>query len=309
MGFTALIDVAIGLTLLYLGAALFVTVANEFISQLFNLRVKQLAGDLETLLGLQQVRSLLPANPALRELDEAAKRSESYADPVVLAQSMIGAVRAQVSGATRTMQELSAAIVALPESQVKNALMTVSQGSASVERFREDLAQWVDRSLKVMGEAYKRKMQTISFWLGVAIAVAFNIDTISLTSRLYNDKDLRERVAASAEAVAKAVPPEVFKKCMELTLQAREQQAECKPLVELQGNIARRDAIAVGLPIGWGGWKALGERFANWPWGTPVSILGWLLTALAISVGAPFWFDLLNRFVNIRHSIRRPEPG
>ena len=36
--------------------------------------------------------------------------------------------------------------------------------------------------------------------------------------------------------------------------------------------------------------------------------LGWLLTALAISIGAPFWFDLLNRLVNVRHGVRRPEP-
>jgi len=30
-------------------------------------------------------------------------------------------------------------------------------------------------------------------------------------------------------------------------------------------------------------------------------------TALAISLGAPFWFNLLNRLVNIRHGMRRPE--
>jgi len=31
-------------------------------------------------------------------------------------------------------------------------------------------------------------------------------------------------------------------------------------------------------------------------------ILGWLITAFAVSLGAPFWFDLLNKFVNIRAS-------
>ena len=31
-----------------------------------------------------------------------------------------------------------------------------------------------------------------------------------------------------------------------------------------------------------------------------LSILGWLITALAISLGAPFWFDLLTKLVNIR---------
>lgn len=28
--------------------------------------------------------------------------------------------------------------------------------------------------------------------------------------------------------------------------------------------------------------------------------VGWTLTALAVSLGAPFWFDTLNRFMSIR---------
>lgn len=35
--------------------------------------------------------------------------------------------------------------------------------------------------------------------------------------------------------------------------------------------------------------------------------LGWLITALAISLGAPFWFDLLNKFVNIRGAGPKPK--
>jgi hypothetical protein len=36
------------------------------------------------------------------------------------------------------------------------------------------------------------------------------------------------------------------------------------------------------------------------------SILGWILTALALSLGAPFWFDLLNKFINIRAAGTKP---
>ncbi|RME06149.1 MAG: hypothetical protein D6816_08055 [Bacteroidetes bacterium] len=33
-----------------------------------------------------------------------------------------------------------------------------------------------------------------------------------------------------------------------------------------------------------------------------IRIFGWLLTALAISLGAPFWFDILKKIINIRSS-------
>ena len=39
---------------------------------------------------------------------------------------------------------------------------------------------------------------------------------------------------------------------------------------------------------------------------TPHYWLGFLITAFAISLGAPFWFDLLNRFVNLRASGAKP---
>ena len=35
--------------------------------------------------------------------------------------------------------------------------------------------------------------------------------------------------------------------------------------------------------------------------------LGWLLTALAVSMGAPFWFDLLNKFIVIRSTVKPKE--
>jgi hypothetical protein len=37
-------------------------------------------------------------------------------------------------------------------------------------------------------------------------------------------------------------------------------------------------------------------------------ILGWLITGLAVGLGAPFWFELLNRLVNIRGAGKKPEP-
>jgi hypothetical protein len=46
----------------------------------------------------------------------------------------------------------------------------------------------------------------------------------------------------------------------------------------------------------------LGQVLSN-----PKFILGFLITAFAVSLGAPFWFDLLNKFVNLRVTGTRPE--
>ena len=50
----------------------------------------------------------------------------------------------------------------------------------------------------------------------------------------------------------------------------------------------------------WGDiWALLG---AAW-----VSAVGWLFTAFAISLGAPFWFDMLNKIMVIRSTVKPEE--
>jgi hypothetical protein len=60
-----------------------------------------------------------------------------------------------------------------------------------------------------------------------------------------------------------------------------------------------------GLPMGWHikAPRGLGE----WIFFVLRSLFGWLITACAISLGAPFWFDMLNRFVVIRSTVKPHE--
>ena len=82
-----------------------------------------------------------------------------------------------------------------------------------------------------------------------------------------------------------------------------------------------RDSLAelqsLSLPIGWASgvdgqpWPGLhfweGAFWVNWATQFRVHIFGWLLTALAISLGAPFWFDLLNKFIVVRATVKPQE--
>jgi hypothetical protein len=71
--------------------------------------------------------------------------------------------------------------------------------------------------------------------------------------------------------------------------------ADGKPVLTDAGcNDARRNLDALqSLPIG-------GSRDVS-------SIAGWLITGFAVSLGAPFWFDLLSKFMNVRSSFKKEE--
>lgn len=52
-------------------------------------------------------------------------------------------------------------------------------------------------------------------------------------------------------------------------------------------------------------WRAPGRDL--WIAAVRMHLLGWLITILAISIGAPFWFDTLNRVISIRSVGKAPE--
>ena len=72
-----------------------------------------------------------------------------------------------------------------------------------------------------------------------------------------------------------------------------------------------------GWPLGWdfGDNRTIPVTPFEW-WTCPnwrsvgawvIKVLGWLLTAAAVSLGAPFWFDVLNRFIVIRSTVKPTE--
>ena len=63
------------------------------------------------------------------------------------------------------------------------------------------------------------------------------------------------------------------------------------------------------------GWDGPGpdNQLPKWPgfsqWITLIGMHwpGWLLTAFAVSFGAPFWFDLLSKFMTVRSTLKPKE--
>jgi hypothetical protein len=53
--------------------------------------------------------------------------------------------------------------------------------------------------------------------------------------------------------------------------------------------------------------KGIQGKLQMFGWWIGQHLLGFILTGLAASLGAPFWFDVLNKFVNLRSTGRKPD--
>ena len=137
---------------------------------------------------------------------------------------------------------------------------------------------------------YKRRITIILFFIGIVVAGAFNVDSWQLANTLWNNESVRSAVVSQAEKQAK------------------------KPLDKAAKDVS--DVEQLKLPIGWKAQESKttkqGERdpraFPRTTGQYVAKFLGLLLSAIALSLGAPFWFDVLNRLTRLR-ATGPPEGG
>jgi hypothetical protein len=160
--------------------------------------------------------------------------------------------------------------------------------SNQVEQMQKNIEQWFNQTMDRVSGWYKRWSQKVL--LGIAIALVFgsNADTIMLAKRLARDSALRASVVTVAE---KAV-----------------QNPSGSPAENaLARQAVLREAESLSLPLGWVPYEKDPQKNPSKDDQVPCDLAGWvlkliglLITVFAVSLGAPFWFDTLSKFVNLR---------
>ncbi len=166
--------------------------------------------------------------------------------------------------------------------------------------FKAEIVRWFDEAMKRTSGEYRRLVQRALLFVGLGLALALNCDAIRIAYVLYQNPSLREQVAQQAATLVRETPP---------TTAPAGDTTVAALRADLQGNVRQlRDLTKVGFPIGWmpetednfiylknsdtGGEPGLTSYLAK--------IGGLLASALAVCLGAPFWFDLLGRLVKLR---------
>ncbi len=202
---------------------------------------------------------------------------------------------------------------------IESLLVNVNSDEA---KFKLELEKWFNETMHRTSGWYKKQSQRITFVIGFTIAIAFNVDTISIVKHLSHDKDAAKNltdlsskyVEAHKDKHGKLSPQE--KQNAEIMFQNAKSQ--------IDSNINSGNSL---IGLGWPDSLIDPNKYQNgkhvvnhFTFSEKVgyiirhsftngrSLLGYLITALAISFGAPFWFDLLNKFMQLRGSGKQPEP-
>jgi hypothetical protein len=214
---------------------------------------------------------------------------------------------------------------------LKNALLPmIDNAEGKVETFQQNVATWFDGAMDRTSGAYKRWIHRLTFWAGFAVAVAFNVNSLQLIDNLWRDPVARAGLVAQA-SVTSQTPGGV--QALSSHTPAPSPAAETDTAAECacDGDEKPVDiSQALPMPIGWSQDAICGlvhvPLNAVPPSKRPASVcqtplrsggsatlkifltlLGLAITGLAVSLGSPFWFGILQSVTNIRATGVKPD--
>lgn len=202
------------------------------------------------------------------------------------------------------------------ESLISEAEVMVGTGEEALAKARQNVETWFDDTMDRASGWYKRNMQWVSLSLGFLLALAFNVDAIQIANQLWLEPTLRQTLVAQAEKyqLPENLAPQDFGQSinevqssitgLSLPLGWRFETLAFDPLTQQCSPFGRNDGQSVrGFYIN-GECKVWSDPPRSW--GILNKFIGFLIIGVATMQGAPFWFDILKKIVNIRAAGAKP---
>lgn len=296
------LDVGIGLGLVYMLLSLVVSSIQEMWAALWNKRAVLLHQGISAMLG--SAAKALYDHGLVKSL-QLSKQLPSYIPSNTFTLALLDLVAPGAKSPEEVQQAITAGKTPLDE-KVKEALRPLIQAAeGKMQALRDNVEGWFNAAMDRVSSAYKKSTQTGVLIASLAVVALMDVDTIRIASALLTNEALRNATVALVDKTLddQALQEKVRRTARPDTAPPDQPDATKQPQ---DINAARKDvddSIAavwdLGMPLGWNA-----NAKAYFRLHPQISILGLLVTALAVSLGAPFWFDLLSKIVAVRSAVK-----
>lgn len=234
----------------------------------------------------------------------ACRSLPSYISSTSFSAAIIDLLVPNAAGQT-TMAQVQDGIDTLPEwmPTLKQSLQTLAANAGEdIDLFRTSVENWYDDHMSRVSGWYKRHVAKITIVVGTTLILLLNINTLTIGRTLWNSSVVRTAVSSVAANTTSC---------------QNQSQRDC--LAGLQKQLS--DAAQAGLPIGWGtvpdcaapktscNWldqRGIFSRHGGSGWEIVLVLIGFLITIIALTPGARFWFDILGKLGSLRTTGPKP---
>lgn len=302
MSLPVMLDVAIGVIGLYLGLSALASTVLEWYAAALNRPGKLLRWGIARLLNdpkLTRIAGDFYDHPLIRGLSGDAYPSQidpgTAADVLVDLLEQSGSLTGQ--GADRLFKPL------------------VAKANGKRDELLKVVADWFEKGVQRLNGVAARRSHAWLLLIGALLAVGLNIDSIKIVGALASQEALRQTMAKAAETTLDHFQASLSEQAVgaatgaspdaqgsggsqdeEQNDQALEDQALEDAQAQFQDALSFLRSTYALLPIGWSDgieeMKAVAKQPGAW--------VGWALTAVAVSMGAQFWYRLLGSLMRLR---------
>ena len=234
----------------------------------------------------------------------ACRSLPSYISATSFSAAIIDLLVPNTAGQT-TMAQVQDGIDALPVwmPTLKESLQTLAANAGKdIDLFRTSVENWYDDHMSRVSGWYKRHVAKITIVVGTTLILLLNINTLTIGRTLWNNSVVRTAVSSVAAKTTSC---------------QNQSQQDC--LASLQKQLS--DAAQAGLPIGWAtvpdcaapntscNWldrRGILSRHGGSGWEIVLVLIGFLITIIALTPGARFWFDILGKLGSLRTTGPKP---
>ncbi len=328
---SSLLELLAGLALIYFLLSMLVSSMVEVFQTRIKSRSKQLYDAISRVLNDkadQNRAELFYRHPLISSTQQHPGSLPSYIDATAFAHTLIDLVSANgrpaevsydASGMPylndgsdhgNTFAQFESGLKELQPGDLKTLLNSFLVNSTGAESLKANMEHWYNGYMDRVAGWYKRNLRKSLFVAACFVTVLLNVDTIRVVQTLWQDEALRSKLYTAALKVGN---DSTLLRRMEL-LPVEQRIDSIRAIVERNEAILKSMELKA-LPLGWIteiegriSWQKLGELICkNLEACSFQTLVGWLITALLLRQGAPFWFEILKKFVNLRGTGPKPE--
>jgi hypothetical protein len=189
----------------------------------------------------------------------------------------------------------------LPPFAARRVLGIIDGAQTEFGRLSTAIEGWYDESMQHVSGVYKRRIKTYIFFIALVLSLVSGADSLRFVGTLYASPALRDVLVREAEAVVSGTPTPVpaggqpgagaaeprVSASFQNAQEAAQQLSQFSQLFGFDDHPPSAPLPPTADTAAWG--LFLLKR-----------VFGSVITAFAVSLGAPFWFDVLQKVVNMR---------
>lgn len=336
------LDLVIGIIFIYFLLSIVVSILLEIRSKSLSLRAENLEAWLKDTFEKEGLAEKLLDHDLIKTLVKKGRKpayipDQNFVDALfdIVNQENGNAITYTAEGIKEAFEKSQL----LPNDLKRSVLQQLSEAETKAQKYikakkdevidelievKNGVGQWFDNCMIRVGGTYRNMQQKWLLLFSFTVVFLFNADTITLSKYLYNNKDVRDALVEQAsrstqdslnvafykgimESSAVAQNPDsvvIGKDAMYLVNQIQSSTSDLKKV--------NAELKSLSLPLGWNTFvleiKEMKENAKRWDYVLLffMKLVGLAITGFAVSMGSPFWFDILNKLVNLKGTGGKP---